>query len=328
MSEGVTLKDLANQFLYSKECLVNSGELTPRTWADYKTVCEVVLSHFGKRRLVSDLRPEDLGSLREKMAKRWGPERLGSKLIQYTRSLFKYAYDADLIDRPIRFGPGFKRPSKKTLRLNRAEQGAKLFTPDEIRQLLGYPPWAPAAGVQMQAMILLAVNCGYGNSDCGNLPLSAVDLDNRVIDFARPKTGVARRCPLWPETTEALRQAIAGRPEPKDPEHAGLVFVTKYGGSWASDKDPGIITKEMKKLLGKLGINGHRNFYTLRHTHRTVADEAKDQPAADYIMGHESTHMSTLYRERISDERLKAVVDHARQWLFGVNAKPAVANNN
>jgi hypothetical protein len=33
-------------------------------------------------------------------------------------------------------------------------------------------------------------------------------------------------------------------------------------------------------------------------------------------MGHESPHMSSHYRERISDERLKAVTDHVRKWLF------------
>ncbi len=27
--------------------------------------------------------------------------------------------------------------------------------------------------------------------------------------------------------------------------------------------------------------------------------------------------MSSVYRERISDERRKAVSDHVRQWLFG-----------
>jgi hypothetical protein len=57
-----------------------------------------------------------------------------------------------------------------------------------------------------------------------------------------------------------------------------------------------------------------------------VADEAKDQPAADYIMGHEVPHMSSVYRETISDERLKAVTDHVRAWLFpGTKAaeKPA-----
>ena len=71
-------------------------------------------------------------------------------------------------------------------------------------------------------------------------------------------------------------------------------------------------------MLRRLGINGRKGlgFYTLRHSFRTVADEAKDQPAADFIMGHEVPHMSSVYRETISDERLKAVTDHVRKWLF------------
>jgi integrase len=70
--------------------------------------------------------------------------------------------------------------------------------------------------------------------------------------------------------------------------------------------------------LKKLGINGRKGlgFYTLRHTFRTVADEAKDQPAADYIMGHEVAHMSSAYRETISNERLKAVTDKVHGWLY------------
>jgi hypothetical protein len=34
-------------------------------------------------------------------------------------------------------------------------------------------------------------------------------------------------------------------------------------------------------------------------------------------MGHEVPHMSSVYRETISDARLKAVSDHVRRWLFG-----------
>jgi integrase len=236
--------------------------------------------------------------------------------VQYVRSLFKHAYDAGLIDRPVRFGPGFKRPSMKTLRLHRAKQGPKLFTAEEVHKLLG------AAGPQLKAMILLGINCGFGNADCGTLPLSVVDLDGAVIDFPRPKTGIPRRCALWPETVQALKDARASRPEPKDQAHGSLVFLTKYGQPWARDNDPGTVTKEMSKLLRALAINGRRNFYTLRHTFRTVGDGAKDQPAADYIMGHEVPHMSSVYRETISDERLRAVAEHVRAWLFG---EPATA---
>src|SRR5262249_7169563 len=78
------------------------------------------------------------------------------------------------------------------------------------------------------------------------------------------------------------------------------------------------VSKETAKLLKSLGIRGRKRlgFYALRHTFRTIADEAKDQPAADYIMGHEVPHMSSVYRETISDARLRAVADHVRSWLF------------
>jgi integrase len=165
-------------------------------------------------------------------------------------------------------------------------------------------------------MVLLGINCGFGNADCGTLPLLALDLERGWVDYPRPKTGIPRRCPLWPETVQALKEALADRPEPKKQEYAGLVFITKYGQPWAKDDSAGPVTQEMRKLLNKLGVNGHRNFYALRHTFRTVADGAKDQPTADHIMGHEVAHMSSVYREGISDERLKAVSDHVRAWLW------------
>jgi hypothetical protein len=83
------------------------------------------------------------------------------------------------------------------------------------------------------------------------------------------------------------------------------------------DQPGGPVSAETVKLLRRLGINGRKGlgFYTLRHTFRTVADEAKDQPAADFIMGHEVPHMSAVYRETISDARLKAVSDYVQAWL-------------
>ena len=65
---------------------------------------------------------------------------------------FKHALDAELIDRPVRFGPGFTRPSQKTMRLHRAQQGPKLFTADEVRRLLG------AAGALERMPLLVGRN--------------------------------------------------------------------------------------------------------------------------------------------------------------------------
>ena len=332
-TEGTTVKELCNKFLNAKQALVDSNELTRRSWQDYKGACELVIAEFGKTRLVADLDPDDFAKLRKTMVgKGWGPVTLGN-VIQRIRVAFKFAFDNGAIDRPVRYGQNFARPSRKTVRIDRAKKGTKLFTADEVRALIngkkieqeGAEPELVKPSTVMRAMVLLGINCGFGNADCGHLTKSTVDLDGAVIDYPRPKTGIKRRCPLWPETIAALREALAVRPAPKDEADADLVFVTKYGLPWAKDTADQTLSKEFGKLLKALGINGRTGlgFYTLRHTFRTVADEAKDQPAADYIMGHETPHMLSVYRETISDERLKAVSDHVRKWVFG-EEKPKV----
>jgi integrase len=316
----VTVKDVVNAFLNHKDALLNTGELTAHTRLKYQTAAELVAA-FGKGRLAADLRPEDFAKLRKQMAGKWGVCRLGD-MIQSVRSIFKHGHDAGLLPLPIRFGPGFARPSKKAQRLHRAEQGPKLFTSSEVRRLID-----AAVSPSMRAMILLGINAGFGNADCGALPLSTVDLEAGFIDFPHPKTGLARRCLLWPETVTALREALAKRPIPKNEENAPLVFLTRFGGGWEASAVDRPIAKEMSKLLHKLGINGREGlgFYTLRHTFSTVADESKDQPAVDFIMGHEVSHMSAVYRETISVARLRAVADHVRKWLFPSTAFVKIA---
>src|SRR5262249_33013609 len=154
---ALTVKDACNAFLIAKQALVDTSELTRLTWGDYKTACVEIVASFGKGRLLADLGPDDFAGLRDRMAKKWGPHRL-SKTIQFCRCVSTSASDPALLARPVRLGPGFKRPSKKTLRLHRARQGRKLFTAEEIRRLLA------AAGVQLKAMTLLGINCGFGNA--------------------------------------------------------------------------------------------------------------------------------------------------------------------
>ena len=95
-----------------------------------------------------------------------------------------------------------------------------------------------AAGIHMKAMILLGINCGFGPADCGTLPAKGVDLATGWINYPRPKTGVPRRIPLWPETVAAIKASVAKRPKPLDEADAGLVFVTKYGQRWPTPVDP------------------------------------------------------------------------------------------
>ncbi len=173
-AEGVTVKLLCNNFTVAKRSLVDSGELTTLTWGDYKTACDEIVAAFGKNRVLPNIGPEDFAKLRERMAQKWGPHRL-AKTIQFCRSVFKYAYDSELLDRPVRFGASFRRPSKKVIRLHRGKQGAKLFTAEENRRLI------ESSTLQLRAMILLGINCGLGNSDGGNLPQTALDLERGIL---------------------------------------------------------------------------------------------------------------------------------------------------
>jgi integrase len=328
------LRDLLNRFLTAKKHLVDSGELAARTWGDYKGTCDRISAAFGLSRLVVDLATDDFEKLRAQLTKRLGPVALGNE-IQRVRTVFKFAFNASCIDRPVRFGPHFRRPSQKPLRKARHARGVRMFEAEELHKVLA------AAGVQMKAMILLGVNCGFGNADCGTLPLSALDLECGWVHFPRPKTGIDRRCPLWPETVEALRAALAKRPTPKGEAHTQLVFITAKGGSWfkvgaspdslmarpkAKRQIDNPLSKEMAKTLKATELRrSGLNFYALRHTCETIGGEAKDQVALDHIMGHVRDDMGSVYRERISDERLQAVTGHVRRWLFDL-PEPGKAN--
>ena len=108
-----------------------------------------------------------------------------------------------------------------------------------------------AANPTLKAMILLSVNCGFGPSDLARLPIKAVDLKDGWIDFPRPKTGVHRRCPLWPETRKAIRSYLTTRREPTDKQYADRLFVTKHGGLFV--REEGGNSGRLQGLAGRAG---------------------------------------------------------------------------
>lgn len=322
--EEATLRFVVNHFLTAKQRKLDAGEITQRAFADYYRTAEYLLKALGKDRRIDDLTPEDFGMLRAALGKDRGPVTLAIH-IQKVRSIFKHAYEARLIDQPVRFGTEFQKPSARIMRLARRAKGEKLFEPPEIKMLL------EAAGVQMRAMIFLGLNAGLGNTDVARLPRSALDLTNDVLAYPRSKTGIERRAVLWPETVEALQAALAVRPTPKAAEAKGLVFVTRTGKPWVRIKAPGArsagrtkavlvdaVNLEFTKLVKALGLaRSGRAFYALRHTFRTIADEVNDRPAVDLIMGHQDGRdIATHYVERISDERLRKVAEHVRGWAL------------
>ena len=280
VSNGCTLKVLCNEFLKSKEQELDANDLALRTFKDYHSTCRGMLEHFGPNRRVDDLQPADFGGFRGKLQKRLGVTSLKTE-ISRCRVVFNLACQNRLIDTAVRFGAGFQRPSAKSLRRSRNEVGAKLFTQEEAHAIL------EEAKPVMRAMVLLGLNCAFGNSDLANLPRNAADLETGWIDFPRPKTEVPRRVPLWPDTVAALREALPLRPTPIDSTGRGLCFLTTQGRQWVRMKmgDGGpqsatavdALCPQFGKLLKRLKINGRRGlgFYTLRRCFETYAGESK-----------------------------------------------------
>lgn len=167
---GLTIKDLCNRFLTAKLRKRKAGEITQPTFNDYRGVTDLLISQFGKERLVDDLAADDFEQLRDHMAEGLGPVRLGNT-IGRVKSVFKYGHEAGIINQPMRFGPEFKKPSAAVLRRHKAKNGEKMLQVDQLRQLLD------AAPLPLKAMLLLGINCGFIAKDCADLPLSALDLE-------------------------------------------------------------------------------------------------------------------------------------------------------
>jgi integrase len=337
---GPTLRDLANHFLTAKKDKLDRGDLSARSFYDLHDIAGRLIAHFGKDRLLTDITPADFAAFQRSFPKTWGPY-ARARAIQITRSVFLFGMRNGIVEKIVQFGDDFRKPSKSVLRRHRAKarikNGVKMFEADEVRQILG------AVDGQLKAMVLLSINAGCGPSDLANLTSHVLDLDRGWLDYPRPKSGIARRCPLWAETIAAVKVAIAQRPAPKDEAAKDNVFITKYGHTWMTvgleqrkgedEKTEGkprlklvnAITAEFNKVLRRLGLKREgRSIYSLRHSLQTIGGEARDPDALRVIMGHVDEHVGDHYRERIGDDRLERVSRVVHDWLFPKQTTPDI----
>jgi len=299
------VRDLANRFLTAKLQQVEAGEITRRTWADYKAITDRLVAVLGDR-LVDDLAADDFDALRAAISETRGLVSLGNDITR-TRVVFNWAYESGLIDKPMRYGPGFKKPKAAALRRQKQQARKRMFAAETVNQMLA------SADQPLSTMILMGINCALGNSDVAHLRTGHIDLGRGMLDYSRPKTGIERRAALWPKTVAALREWLDRRPQPKSDDDADLVFITAHGNAW-DETNTKPLAKAFAKLLKSIDASG--GFYDLRRTYRTIADASMDYPAVNLTMGHHDASMGGVYRQHIDDARLRAVAEHVRAWLF------------
>ena len=286
-----------------------------------------------RRPPLDELTPQNLHAYRAKLVKDRAPS-TANLHIAGIKAMLNYGLDFGLIERVPNLRKALAKIPVKLVRrfadAKRRANGGRTFDPGDLRRIIAM------ASPPLHAMILLGINCGFGNTDCSELCKTDIDLKRQVIDYHLFKTGIKRTAPLWRETVVALKKVLAeSRPTVINMQDSEWVFITRFGRPWirvitTDSADEGAIVKkndevakQFNKLLRKLKLDRPGlGFYSLRHTFRTWADEVHDQHAIHRIMGHAIPGMSGIYVEEIGMERLRRVVNHVRRKLWpGANGE-------
>ena len=312
--DALTVKKMVGLFLDNKKLMVESGQMVQETWNEYERYGRRMIRVFGANTHVERLGPSDFQRLRADFQKTHKSLVSIKGDVRKTKVFFNWAgpgeHGMGYFDKMPRFGEALRAPAQSALDREREDQVERVFTAAQINLLLA------TARPNIKAMILLGVNCGYGNKDCGRLVFSKVDLKGGWATFARTKNGNKRRCPLWPETVAALQAWIAVRPKPRTPGYAKYVFLTHLGQPFSSAN----LSHEFEKLAVEVGMTREEaDFYDLRRTCNSIGVQVSDDDAVRTIMGHKraANDMLGVYnRLQVDDSRLHRATNHVRSWLF------------
>ncbi len=184
---AITIKELANRFIAAQQANWRNPKTTLKCYRDW-------LGRFLKdhpRLKVANFTVEIFAAWKISLKKRdYSPESINHYL-SAVRAMFIFAEDTNLIG---------KAPKLRRIKNERIPQtGSKekpLYTLDDLHKLI------EKADLKLKAMIMLALNCGFGPKDLQDLTWD--DIEEERITLPRSKTGVCQTYLLWPETKKLL----------------------------------------------------------------------------------------------------------------------------
>lgn len=323
--DAATVHYVLNRWLLARREDAESGGIKPGTYLQYRLSAKRIDKHAGHY-LCNDVSPDTTDELYKRLGKSHGAD-FAKRAVGHWRDALREGADRNWC-RAVRFGE--KLVAKLTSR-PAVTMKWKLFTGPQIRKLLAgslRDIRAASGGIyrgqaeQFHAMLLLALNGGYGSTELAQLPKAVIDLDGARIDYRRGKTDEEHVVPLWPETVAALRPVLAQRPDD------ALVFRTRQGNPWCYDR----LKMKGEKIVGKttndntadrfndlarrLGLKVKRqSFYKLRHVFASTADRCEDRNAVSLLMGHALPGSRGRYI-KVGEDRLRKVVEYVRHQLI------------
>jgi len=301
----MTLKKLCDLYLQYQYLKVQANALTARHHNEQIASLKKLMSFLGQTIKIDEISTLDLQSYRRKLQQAYSTAHRMNLHISIMKAMFHWAKKNDVLDSI----PNIDAVSRGKI----VYKQRLVFSSEDIHLLLN------AADVQMQAMIWLGFNCGFGCTDCAELKWSNLDLVNCRVKLARKKTGISRDLPLWPETIAAIEQIS---------RNGKLVFYTSRGNPFVrtvlkTDSNgnskyttQNSITRKFSRLIERAGLKVPKGtgFYTLRRTAATIAARSGDPFAVQRLLGHADLQMATRYVQDVSKQTDK-VIENSRKYL-------------
>ena len=300
----LTAKELANRFLAAQQA---NWRNPVTTLASYKHWIGRFLKDHLKLK-IQDFTVEKFAAWKISLRKRdYSPESINHYL-SAVRSMFVFAEETGVLE---------KSPTLRRVKNESAQKvGAKekpLYSPEHISSML------KQADVQLGAMLLLGLNCGFGPKDLQDLTWDHI-LEDRIT-LPRSKTGVTQTFLLWPETQKGLevirkeREELIERLEKRGRERSdgGHIFVTRFWKLWSKDS----IAEQFRKLCDKSDVPCY-GIYRLRHCASTAMSLVTTPHVHRRFMRHAQLQQQVTYTH-IPDGEVDMAVMKTKERLLGKN---------
>jgi len=232
--------------------------------------------------------------------------------ILHVRMLFKWAEEVHGLE-SVRLGCiKMFSVNRKAKAGHGRKQNRDVISWEELEKL-----FRAADGVDI-ALLLLGINCGFGNMDIGTLKRVDVDLEAAMVSHSRSKTGVMRQLVLWPQTVSVLKQYLKHhRGTPSKKQYEDLFFIGKRGHPLCWERiDPDgkfrrsdAIKNRFVRLYKKAGLIRlyGRGFYSLRHTFATIIGiSSHDLREVQAVLGHKRIATQNIYRHDLVEKAMMA----------------------
>jgi len=209
--------------------------------------------------------------------------RILSSLRCFLRSMFMY----NIIQRDLSLSmpPGSRYPVKPV---------QKIWTQEEIEDLLGFVDKSDSIGKRDYAFMLLVVRYGMRAGDIINLKLTDINWESMTIQLQQKKTSVMNVLPILDDVGWALADWITNaRPKQASTNHLFTRMTAPYCGMIN-------INSRFSKHMVNAGISkhgcGNAGPHSLRHALASnMLGSQIPLPVITAVLGHSSSASTTVY---------------------------------